>query len=226
MNIYTEKVIKEIIRKMDCKKEKFLGVKLPASLYEPPVFTYLVNTKNLEFEEMINELQNSGLIITANRVINGDDDHIKLSIDCTKYFFEKEDKDAHFEDTISPDYKKRFTNYDEDHNLHERNDECMCKCNQPKSTKPAKPNTLEDDIIKISTDDLIMEILRDVQYQRINCIDPIKELSYDNTFKGKKYDYNKIYTDLSKFAYSINISINDSDALAQTTKISFKYMSK
>lgn len=223
MNIETKNCIVKIIEFADSKESEYRANKIPNTLLKAPVYHY-----NLEYNDAINvdtvvsELTGWGLIITTNHIINADENKFDFKIDCTKYFYDKSDRQANYGQWLPyPNYIKHYDNYfTEDYHYDPKV--------QPIPIDPEPPiidNTLQYQITKINTDNLLLQIKKEVIYQKSTTIG-LQELTYNNTLTGRLFDHNIIYDYLNSFAYSISITIDDSNPLNQTTTIKFTYMSK
>ena len=219
MTVYTEQCIKQIIMFANQKKTEYMGIRLPATLHKSPLYDYNINNRaDLEIDILISELSNWGLIISSNHIVNDPIDIYSLKVDCSKYFYDRENREVDLSKYPIPDYLKHFVDYDTPDDNHINPPEAtIISNNQIKLSR--------QEILDINTNNLIIQIKKEVEYKRSSSIN-IEELSYNNTITGKNFDYNTLYDYLNGFAYAVNITIDDSDPDKQTTKISFSFMSK
>jgi len=208
MNLYTENILKRTLELIEDEKSKYFGNKLPAALTQQPVYKLaLEKNEELQIATLLSSLESEGLIIAYT------EDTIKyyLEINCTKYFFDRENKDVDYSEYHCPDYRRHFDNYDE-------KDKCDIR---PTGINPDK--ITEKDIIDIQTNELIVQIKKSVLYKKGIEIE-VKELSYSCGSNGS-YDYNKIFNYISTIGYNIEITISDAGE-ARVTFIKFNFMSK
>jgi len=210
MNLYTQAIIKKILESIDKEKTKYFGNKLPAALTQQPVYKLTLERKNdLQIAKLLTTLESEDLIIT----ITSDKDNYYIEINCVKYFFDREDKDVDYSEYHMPDFRRHFTDYYE-----------KDKCDNIKPTGINPDKITEKDIIDRNTQDLIVQLKKEVLYKR-GTSTGVEELKIELDLNTIKIDSNELIKYLSVFAYNINIVISGNNNI-QSTHITFNFMSK